>query len=119
MVKGSVVSLKRYFYKAAVAAFFVAIMLLAAGIPAAAVESSGSKPAVAPSSVKLTDDISTDFTVSKGWVYYKKHNSKDIYRIKTDGSTITKLCDDNCQYIAHDGSWVYYSSYYDKAVCTG
>jgi hypothetical protein len=66
-----------------------------------------------------------EFTVSGDWIYYNKwitnsdNLGKDgsvttvsgldgLYKIKTDGTEKTKLCDDTATDINPSGNWVYY-----------
>lgn len=54
------------------------------------------------------------FTMDNNWVYYCNFDDNyKLYKVKTDGNSNTKLCDDQCEYINVAGDWVYYCNYSD------
>ncbi|MGI6449986.1 MAG: DUF5050 domain-containing protein [Desulfitobacteriia bacterium] len=43
------------------------------------------------------------------WIFYRNTSDKNkLYKVKTDGSEKTKICDDNIKYINVIGEWIYY-----------
>jgi len=45
------------------------------------------------------------------WIFYQNVNDGGkLYRIKTDGTSCSKLCDDKVAYINITGAWLYYSN---------
>jgi|GEM_PF-2559951 len=45
------------------------------------------------------------------WIFYQNLNDgSKLYRIKTDGTSCSKLCDDKVAYINITGAWLYYSN---------
>lgn len=55
-----------------------------------------------------------EFAVTKdAWIYYSNASNDEfkIYKIRTDGSSKTKLSNDLSVYIALEGDWLYFSNY--------
>lgn len=62
---------------------------------------------------KLVNEYVTNMSISGDWLYYSVYN-KGIYKIKTDGSNVQKLCDydlggDFSEIDTVTDDWVYYS----------
>jgi hypothetical protein len=83
--------------------------------------------------VKLNNDESCRLNVVDGWIYFCKitdHPSSEtyndnfnnddwlpcgkIYKMKTDGSGVTLVCDSDCSFVNVDDGWIYYSDVKDR-----
>jgi len=47
------------------------------------------------------------------WIYYQSNDGGKLYKIRTDGSSRTKLNDDSSYWINVVGDWVYYTNFND------
>ena len=48
-----------------------------------------------------------------GWQYFIDEFEGEIYKVKSDGTGKTKLCDDRARYIYSMGDWIYYNNFSD------
>lgn len=58
---------------------------------------------------QLINKIVRNFTISGEWIYFSTYaDDKGIYRIRTDGSKLQKICDDSTLSLIVVDDWVYY-----------
>ena len=60
----------------------------------------------------LTGKLINDINVDGDWIYFN-YNQK-LYKMKIDGTELTKLSNDNPRYINVNGDWIYYSDFSTK-----
>ncbi|MBV7275369.1 DUF5050 domain-containing protein [Clostridium sp. PL3] len=58
------------------------------------------------------------YVAHQNWIYYSNFDDKGkLYKMKTDGTGIQKVIDENAKFINVIGDWIYYISYDDENSC--